>query len=168
MNGLLPVQYDAGRACLLDRDTGELVAICDAPSDLLAAAHDRLAAITGGARDAKALVDTELIARMREAGERLLDTGGHAVEAKQRRDWDTDATWAALGVLVEAGLISPREAEEAMPEQTVRKPDGRKLNALLTRVVGENPAAAQALAQARSERTYLDVKATAVEGSVVA
>lgn len=167
-SNLLPVVYDKGLAFIVDRDTSEIVALNDAPDDLLAAAHTRLTAITGEARDAKALVDTVLTARMIEMRERLLDTGGHRVEAKQKREWDPDQTWAALGELVAAGLVSNAEVEEAMPEVTVRKPDGRKLNALLTRVVGEDPAAAQALARARSERTYLRVEVTAVDGSVAA
>lgn len=166
MSALLPVTYDHGHPLVLDPDTGELVPLADAPPRVLAAAVEQLAKDLADLRDARSAIEAELQRRMGTA--RTLDVGSHLVEQNRKREWEPAATWRALVDLTTAGLVAPDDADEAMPEVTARKPDGRNLNALLTRLVGEDPVAAQPLAQARSERAYVKVQRTAVEGEAPA
>lgn len=162
---VLPVLRDpAGRIAVADPDTGEMWELEHAPAPVLAATRERLDDLARDARDARSTVDAELERRM--GGERSMDVGSHLVERQDRREWNPDATWLALRGLLDAGLVTLTEVEQAMPEVAVRKPDGRKLNALLTRLAGTDPVAAQPLAQARAERSYLRVRRTAVEGTV--
>lgn len=163
---LLPIRPSEGTIQVVDVDTGEMYAVSDAPVEVLAAVGARLDEITAAARSARATVADELLRRMGRS--KLLTVGAYAGEATTRRDWDPDATWAALSDLVDRGLITPAEADEAMPEKTARRPDGRRLNALLTQLAGEDPVAAQALAQARSAKTSLKIVRTAVDGTAEA
>ncbi len=152
--------------CVVDRATGELIPVTDAPDGVLADVSERLADLAREAREVRSMIDDELQHRLN--GDRARDVGAHRVERKARREWDTDATWRALADLVTAGLVTPQEADEAMPEVTIRKPSGTKLNALLTRLVGVDPVAAQALARARTETTWVKVTRTAVDAEAEA
>ena len=154
---------DPERGLLFNPDTGEAVALADAGDDTLARLTEALREQRDFIRTAVAAVEDELKGRIRQSGGRMLDAGAHRVQLESKREWDAREAWQALSALVEAGLISLQEADEAMPRKTERKPDGRKLNAILTRVVGENPQTAQALAQARSERSYIKLARTAVD-----
>lgn len=161
---LLPVLYaDGSVAGVIDTSSGEVYHLADAPAPVLADVVDRLDAVAREARAARAVLADELGRRMGTA--RRMDAGAFDVEQGRRNEWDPDATFAALNGLLAVGLMTSQEIDEAMPERTVRKPDGRRLNALLTRVVGDDPVAAQSLAQARSSTSYVKVHRTAVEAT---
>lgn len=162
----MPFVVDPERGVVGNRETGELVSLDDCNDGMLAAIDEALRIQDDFNRTARAAVEDRLKARMKEQRTKLLDTGRHLVELEKKREWDKTLTWAALTGLVEAGVISEAEADEAMPNKTERKPDGRKLNALLTELVAENPEVAQPLARARSERSYIKLVAASVEGSV--
>ena len=165
MSQHLPVVYNGGTLGIVDPDSGECFAIADAPEQTLAAVEAQVAQIAADARNAKSVIDDELGRRM--GRERNVDYGPFRVESGYRNEWDPHLTWRALSQLCEQGLISPKEVDDAMPEQTKRRPDGRALNALLIRVSGEDPAAAQPLAQARSSRRWFKVEKTAVDSEAV-
>lgn len=150
---------------ILDRRSGEVVSLQDAPDQTLAAFAEQLRAQRDWIRQVSSVVDDTLKDRIGKA--RSLDAGTHLVELERKREWDPKATWDALVALQEKGLVTVEEADAAMPRETKRKPDGRKLNSILTQVVADDPEAAQALAQARSERTYIKVARTSVDGEVV-
>ena len=152
---------------ILNRESGEVVSLQDAPDQTLAALDEQLRSQRDWFKETTGIVDEELKARLKTQRTRTLNVGSHVVELERKREWDAPATWAALSGLVAAGLISEADADEAMPNKTERKPDGRKLNAILTQVVADDPEVAQALARARSERTYIKLARTAVEGEVV-
>lgn len=161
-----PIVHTGGTIAVIDPDTGQVLALSDAPASLLARGVDHLDHVTRDAVSARATLADELGRRL--GGARTLDAGSHHVEKNVRRTWDATATWRALAGLVEEGIITPPEVDEAMPEKTQRRPDGRKLNALLTRLVGEEPTLAQALALARDDRASIKVTATATDGTVAA
>lgn len=160
----LPVIFDGATLGVIDPESGEVYSLGDAPPDVLANVEQLCAQVAQEARNAKAVLDDELSRRM--GRERKVDYGPFHVESGERREWDADQTWRALADLCEAGLITPKEVDDAMPEVTTRKPDGRALNAILTRVVGEDPAKAQALAQARTGRRWVKITKTAVDSTV--
>jgi hypothetical protein len=153
---------------VVDTTTGEVFAIGNAPTGLIAATVDRVKTLQSDAREARAILEHELEGRLATAGERSLTDGAFAVERADKRDWDPALTWEALSGLVAAGLVSTKEADEAMPERAKRVCDGRKLNALLGRLVGEDPVAASPLAKARAVRTGVRVARVAVDAEVAA
>lgn len=142
---------------LIDPDTGEAIALADLSPEVLAHWSDYLNELGREARSWRTAFNDELGRRLAAERSRKGTFGRFAVEASEKREWDPDLAWAALGELVAAGLVTAAEAAEAMPEVTTRKPDGRRLNSILTRVVGEDPVAAQALAQARASSSYVKV-----------
>lgn len=168
---MLPIRFAEGTLVVADPMTGEVFTVADAPPAVLAratAAIDDLKAEAGRARNA---LGDELQARMGK--ERRLDVGTHMVQRDQRREWDTDATWAALSRLHDLGLITGSQVDDAMPEKTARRPDGRQLNALLTDLltdVGDDPThmeSVQQLARARVTRTYVKVQQAATDSTGV-
>lgn len=172
MNDLIQVTDKAPFAILenglvLNRLSGEVVSLSDAPDQVLAALAEQLRSQRDWFREITGIVDDELKARFKAQHARTLNVGSHLMELERKREWDVTATWEAIQGLVAAGLISAADADKAMPRKTTRKPDGRQLNAILTQVVGEDPEAAQALARARTERTYVKIARTSVEGEVV-
>lgn len=168
---LIPVADNAPFAILengliLNRESGEVVALQDAPDQTLAALDEQLRSQRDWYRETTAIVEDVLKARLKAAGARTLDAGTHIVELERKREWDVEATWAALEDLVELGHISIADADAACPKKTKRAPDGRKLNSILLQVIGDDPEAAQALSKARTERTYIKLARTSVEGTV--
>lgn len=164
---LLPIVYSSDQhAAVIDSRTGELVLLKDASDASLAEASDRLKQIADEARDARRLVEDEL--RLRLAGLPSRQAGAFAVERKTKREWDEDKVAAALAELLEKKLVTKEEINAAVPERVVRRCDGRKLNALLTRLVGVDPVAAQPLAQARVESSWMKVTRTAIDAEATA
>lgn len=169
----LGIAYTPAGAAIVHPESGELLHVRDADTAALAAVIDGLKEHQGHVRDGRALLEAEIIGRLEEAKERGARAGGFMVERKERRQWDESATWEALGALVDAGVISGKDATEAMPEVSPppRKPDGRKLNALLTQLLGEvvdDPekfVLVGALARARSAQPYLQVERCAIDGT---
>lgn len=161
----LPVIFDGAQLGVIDPETGECFSVANAPGPVLAAVRERVAAVADDARRAKDVLDDAL--RERLGPERRADYGAYRVEVNVSNRWDPDDTWAALADLCEQGLVTPAQVDEAMPETTVRKPDGRRLNALLTDLVGRDPSAAAPLARARATRRWVRVEKTAVDSDAV-
>lgn len=162
-----PFAIDTEAGLIVDRATGEAYTLAEAPAQTLAAFDDYVREQQQFWKLARQLADDELTGRLKAERARTARFGAHLVELERKRVWDVTATWEALQGLVAAGLIAEADADEACPEKTERKPDGRKLNALLTQLAGEDPEAAQPLAKARSESTWIKLSRTAVEGEVV-
>lgn len=162
---MLPVRYSNGEASIVN-SRGELIPLGDVGLMELAEARDELRLLLEDARDARSAVDGEIKNRM--GRDTKLDAGSYLIELSRRREWDPDATWRALSELVDKGLVSSLGADEAMPEVTARKPDGRKLTSLLTKLVGDSPVDAVALAQARSETSFVKLKRTSVDSTAEA
>lgn len=163
---MLPVVQHAGQLAVIEPATGQLIPLTDAAPPLLAQIIDELDAILQDARTAKNTVSDELRDRM--GTEKHMDAGLFTVEQVKRRDWDKHATTTALAALVASGHITVGQADEAMPERTERRPDGRRLNALLVQLAGDDPVAAQGLARARSESVYLRLSRSGVDSTVTA
>lgn len=159
-----PFLLDTANGLVVDKATGEAVLLADAPDSTLARLKEQAAQLRQFAREVEQAAEEILKERIGNA--RSLDAGTHLVQLERKREWDPQATWDALCALVDAGVVDSSDAEAACPERLVRKCDGRKLNALLTDVVGKAPEAAQALAQARSERTYIKLARQSVDGEV--
>lgn len=124
-------------------DTDPLIGLAEAVSDVLARA-----------RDAKRQVEDELELRRRAQGGSAKALTGDRLSASRSvsRKWDTNATIQALQRLVESGAVPVDEANALVPEVTVRKPDGRGLGSLLTRLTDAGDLeSAQLLLSARSE-----------------
>ena len=124
-------------------DTDPLIQLAEAVSDVLSRA-----------RDAKRQVEDELELRRRAQGGSAKALKGDRMSAARSvsRKWDTGATVSALQRLTESGAVPVDEADALVPEVTARKPDGRGLNALVTRLTDAGDLeAAQLLLSARSE-----------------
>lgn len=150
---------------VVDASSGEVVALADLDDASVADAAERLDRLMDDVREARGVLRDELARRLKR--EKSMSAGACFVERKITNRWDVDGTWAALAMLVEDGHIGPDEADEAMPEKAVRKPDGRKLNSLLTRLVGEDPVAAGPLAQARVSVESIGVKRVAQDSTAI-
>ncbi|PTL55774.1 hypothetical protein [Paraconexibacter algicola] len=159
----LAVDLNGGH--VFDPVTGEAYEIADAPPELLARYAMDLGDLARQMREARAAVEIELANRLRYVKAKSLPAGPFLIERKNSNQWNADACWQALSDLVAAGKVGAAEAADAMPESTVRKPDGRKLNALLTRLVGEDPEAAGPLARARVTREGVRVAQVAVDAT---
>lgn len=165
---MLPVLYDqTGAAGVIDPRTGETHAIADASAEVLARVVEQIDDVADQARRARAALADELLARI---GQRTrLDAGALEVERSTKREWDRDQTWAALAALKDAGAITEADMDYVMPYRRPappeRKPDGRRLTSLLTRLAGDDPAQAQRLARARSETSSVRVKRIAFDAT---
>lgn len=158
------VQGESGPA-IIDRATGELIPLAEAESGDIAALIDYLTELRSRSYEGTSLLGAELLGRM--GRDRSLEAGAFLAEKKDRREWNPDATEAALNELIAAGLVSQPEADEAMPVKSKRVPDGRKLNALLGRLVGEDPVAASPLARARATSSSVKVARRALDTEAI-
>lgn len=146
--------FDPDRRVVITAD-GEPITLADLDQNALADFAALVRERFDYDKRCKVALDEELTARLKAARARTAHLGAQMVALERKRQWDAKLAWEALQGLVAAGLISAADADEACPEKTERKPDGRKLNAILTQVVGENPEAAQALAKARTESAWI-------------
>jgi hypothetical protein len=169
---LLPVRYVDASTMVVDPASGDMFLLDDAPPAVLARAAAYMDAVSGEARRLRRTVGDQLQARM--GRERRVDLGSHLAEVKHKNEWDEDETCAALGRLRELGLVTNDQIEQAVPEVLVRKPDGRRLNTLLSGLLGDagdaEPEvldAIQALARARKTSKWVRVDAASTDGTAV-
>lgn len=93
--------------------TGEIIDVKHATTDVLAEAHDDLKAAQTEVRSFTRLVDDELIDRMDFDGKRTFHGEGFTLEATAptERKWDVDTLESVLARLVREGTISQRKAD---------------------------------------------------------
>jgi hypothetical protein len=126
-----------------DPDTGEVLAIRDASDRALATAAREIADLVDQLFDARRALAAELRDRH---GDGTVHAGGHAFTIKAEQSWGVRATGDALARLIAEGEITQADADRAMPRKPA--PDKRAIKALISRLVGTSPAAAQVLADA--------------------
>ncbi len=144
-----------------DPDTGEVLAIRDASDHALATAALAVADLDRQLFDAKRALAAELRDRH---GVGVTHAGGHAFEVKVEQSWSSAArTREALTRLIAEGEITQADADRAMPAKPT--PDKRAIKALISRLVGTDPSAAQVLADAGtvSPASLRDVRVEAVD-----
>ncbi len=156
-----PVIYDSsGTLCVVDHDTGEALALRDASDRAVARTADQLAELDRAMLDAKRAVAATLRDRH---GVGVVHAGGYAFTIKAEQSWAAGATKDALARLIAEGEITQVDADRAMPAKPA--PDRRAIKALISRLVGTSPAAAQVLADAGtvSPASVRDVRVEAVD-----
>ncbi len=143
-----------------DPDTGEVLAIRDASDHALASAALAVADLERQLYNAKRALASELRDRH---GVGVVHAGGHAFTVAEAQSWPAGATSDALARLGVDGHITPADADRAMPRKPT--PDKRAIKALISRLVGTSPAAAQVLADAGtvSPASLRDVRVEAVD-----
>jgi hypothetical protein len=143
-----------------DPDTGEVLAIRDASDRALATAAREIADLVDHLFDARRALAAELRDRH---GVGVAHAGGHAFEVKAEQSWPAGATRDALARLLAEGEITQADAARAMPSKPA--PDKRAIKALIRRLVGTSPTAAQVLADAGtvSPASLRDVRVEAVD-----
>lgn len=138
---MLPVVQQGDTLVVLDRGTGELVAVRDASDRVLARAAEEIAAADQQILEVKRALARELRSRH---GVGRGHAGGYAFTVAESTSWPVGATGEALAALVQRGTISQGDADRCMPSKP--KPDGRQLKALIGRLTVSDPEAAKALA----------------------
>jgi hypothetical protein len=148
-----------------DPDTGEVLAIRDASDRALATAARAVADLDRQLFEAKRALAAELRDRH---GVGVVHAGGHAFEVKSEQSWAAGATRDALARLLAEGEITQADMDRAMPRKPVT--DKRAIKALISRLVGTSPAAAQVLADAGtvSPASVRDVRVEAVDEEAAA
>lgn len=139
---------------LVHPQSGEVIDLTTLDTDQVIGLAEHVADMLSRAREAKKMLDTDLEIRRRSQGGSAKTLRGDRWSAQRSvsRRWDADATVRALQRLVEAGAVPVDEANALVPEVTVRKPDGRGLSALVTRLTDAGELElAQVLLGARSE-----------------
>lgn len=118
-------------AIVLIPQTGELVDVKSATTDVLADAHDALDRFALELRSNRRAIDDELIERMDFDGKRTFHGEGFTLEASAPtgREWDTDLLETTLARLVRDEIISQRKADACL--RTKIEPVVRELRTLL-------------------------------------
>jgi hypothetical protein len=134
--------------------TGEALRLTDLATDPLLELQAEIVALLDRARDAKRQVEDEIERRRRLVGGSAKQVRGDTLSATKSvtRKWSEVGTVSALQYLTERGVVPVDEADALVPERAVRKPDGRGLNALVTRLIDNGHVEdAQVLLEARSD-----------------
>jgi hypothetical protein len=134
--------------------TGEVLTLTDLATDPLLELQAEIVGLLDRARDAKRQVEDEMERRRRLVGGSAKHVRGDTLSATRTvtRKWSEAGTVSALQYLTETGVVPVDEADALVPERTIRKPDGRGLNALVTRLIDNGHVEdAQVLLEARSE-----------------
>lgn len=135
--------------------TGEVIDLVDLPNDVLIETAAQMRELGALVKQARADLDGE-IDRRRSPSSRVFAGDVWVAERTVTRSWDARSIVGALQRLVETGVIAPGDAEQYVPEVASRKPDGRALNALVTRLTdaGDLEAARIVLAARRESARY--------------
>jgi hypothetical protein len=134
--------------------TGEVLTLTDLATDPLLELQAEVVGLLDRARDARRQVEDEMERRRRAQGGSAKQVRGDTLSATKSvtRKWSEPGAISALQYLAEKGVVPVAEADALVPERTVRKPDGRGLNALVTRLIDNGHVEdAQVLLEARSE-----------------
>lgn len=139
---------------MVDPVTGEFIDLAALDTDGLLDTHRRVGRVIDHARDARRMVEDEMERRRRAEGPAATGVDGTRLRATSTltRRWDATMVHGVLGQLVDAKIVPPDEALALIPEVMVHKPNGRGLNALLSRLMTEDTMdAARDLLAARTE-----------------
>lgn len=136
--------------------TGELIDVKTATTDVLAEAHEDLRQAQSEVRSMARQIDDELIERMDYEGKRTYHGEGFTLEASApvEREWDLDTLDVVLARLVREGTISQRKADACI--RTKLEPNVRELKTLES-----DPRCTHAIRSCYTERPanrYLKVK----------
>lgn len=159
----LPVVQREGASYLLDRATGETVALADAPDRTIIEMYEELEEL----RRAVAVAKSTLVSGLRDRhGIGVSDVAGYRFRVQQMRTWGKGATEDALRSLVRDGVIKQADMDRCLPR--VPTPSAKQLKALQDRLVFSDPAAAARLAAACtiSEPALRELRPTAVDSDV--
>ena len=131
---LLPMIVSGDVPSLVDSRTGEVVALTDATAEHIAATRDRILDLESQLREAKTVMDREVISRMDadrlwtiEAGPWKLSAPSPAPQAH----YDAQAMRTDLMVLVDDGVLSQAAADRAVAEIVDWKASAAGIKALV-------------------------------------
>lgn len=155
----LPVVQSAGDLCLFD-DNGELVLLRDATDHALASAAAEVARLDGELFAAKRALAFELRSRH---GVGTCHAGGFSFVVSERASYPAGGVGSILLELVREGVITDADAARCMPSKPT--PNGTQIKSLIGRLITDQPAAAQRLADActKSPPSVKDVRLEAVD-----
>ena len=146
---------------LLDPRTGELLNLRNVPLVNVAQVRQNAKDPLDQARQVVRACEDELETRHREG---LIADAPFPVKRGASWMWDASLTHEALAQLVADDVISPAEADALVPETMVRKPDGRALKSLLSRLMASDLDAAALLQRGVQERVSWKVELPADGG----
>jgi hypothetical protein len=129
-----PVVQGADGPAIIDRATGELIALPDAADDALASLRDYLKDLRSRIAEANALLDTEVIRRMDQDRCWTIHAGGLTMTAPSPApsdEWDAAGLYACLESMVADGELSERAFLAAVEEVVSYKVKHSGANALL-------------------------------------
>lgn len=157
---MLPVLYIETGLGVVDEDTGEVLALQDAPDRAVLAAAEKVAELDRDLLQAKRALAAEIRDRH---GVGTVHAGGFSCVVAESQSWPIGATSDALDDLVVSGAISQANADRAMPSKP--KPDNRQLKALIGRLLLSDPESAKALSRAAtvSPPSLRDVRSDSVD-----
>jgi hypothetical protein len=143
---LITIDIDRDRKPRMTRpDTGEIldfVDLQDASPDVKAAAYGQLVEIASNVSTLRQQLKDELEELHKEgAVESASHYGGVKLTRSSSRRWDEKRVGVVLDRLVVDGAVKSARAAAAAPTVEIRKPDGRKLNALLQELAGTDAGA---------------------------
>lgn len=141
----LPIQLDdaAAEPTVINQETGEVLALRDAPDRVLLEAAARVAELDRELLAAKRALAAELRKRHGVGATRA---AGYRFTVAESTSWPVKATADALHDLAASGAIGEGDVLRCLPEKP--KPDARALKALAGRLAVSDPDAARILAGA--------------------
>jgi hypothetical protein len=127
------VQGESGPA-IIDRATGELIPLTDAPDDALASLRDYLKDLRSRIAEANALLDSEVVRRMDQDRCWTIHAGGLTLTAPSPApafEWDAPGLYSDLEAMVADGELSERAFLAAVDEVVGYRVKAAGVNALL-------------------------------------
>lgn len=162
----LPVLLDDEYGyAVVDRETGQMVALTDASDRAIAQAAADLAEHDKHVFVLKRALAAEAHSRY---GVGKSEAGGYAFTVTEATSWPAGAVGAALRKLVADGSVSAADAERCFPAKPT--PSGVQIKALIGRLTVSDPEAAKLLANTAtvSPPSLREVRAVAVDADVAA
>jgi hypothetical protein len=160
VTALPAVLDDSFGVAVVDRSTGEMVALSEASDHAIASAAAELAEHDRTVYELKRALAAEMRER-HSVGKS--EAGGYAFTVAEAQSWPVGATREALLVLLRDGHITDADMRRCLPMKP--KPDATQLKALLGRL--DDPEAYRVLVSARtvSPPSLKEVRAVAVDAS---
>jgi hypothetical protein len=160
MSALSVVVDDDYGYAVVDRETGQVVALTDASDRAIAQAAAELAEHDKRVYELKRALAAEMRSRH---GVGTVHAGGFDFKVAESRSWPVGATHDVLLALVTDGMISDGDYERCLPMKRV--PHAVSIKALLGRLLVDNPDAHRLLAEACtvSPPSLRDVRAGSVD-----
>jgi len=160
----LPTELQSGDLGFVNPDTGEALPARESSDRTILRTLREIKRLEERLREVKVVAGAVLRERH---GVGVSHSAGYGFKVNESRSWPKGRTGDALRSLVADGIITQAEADRAMPSKPA--PDGTQLKALIGRLVTDNPAAAQKLADActKSDPSVSDIEPESVDGEAV-